>query len=68
MTTSRTFIVRVSESPRRVVIEDVRERQQALVGDLGDIGAQIEAWLVATRMTATEAGPSERDDSASGSP
>lgn len=48
VTTSRTFIVRVSAAPRRVVVEDVRERHTAVVGDLHAIVAQIEAWLTET--------------------
>jgi len=70
MTASRTFIVRVSESPRRVVVEDVRERRRALVGDLREIGAQIEAWMATRTATdpAPEAGSSEREDSVSAPP
>ena len=45
MTISRTFIVRVSESPRRVLVEDVREQRQAIAVDLASVGAQIAAWI-----------------------
>lgn len=48
VTTSRTFIVRVSAAPPRVVVEDVRERHTAVVGDLPAIVPQIEAWLAGT--------------------
>ncbi len=37
--------MRVTESPRRVVVENVRERSQMLVGDLDAVGTQIETWL-----------------------
>jgi len=70
MTASRTFIVRVSQSPRRVVVEDVRERRRALVSDLPAIGSQIEAWM-ATGTAADpspDAGSSEREDSVSAAP
>lgn len=44
---TRTFIVRVSEAPRRVVIEDVRARRRTVAGDLASVGAQIAVWLEA---------------------
>jgi hypothetical protein len=41
----RTFIVRVSESPPRVVIEDVRTQRRAVRTDLNAVGGQIADWL-----------------------
>jgi hypothetical protein len=56
MTSPRAFIVRVSDSPPRVVVEDVRSRTQAVVDDLSEVGPLIERWLAA---------PTDREDSVS---
>ena len=67
--TSRTFVIRVSESPRRVVIDDVRGRRRAMAADLASVGAQIEAWLDSPAVHATaDLQPSAREDSVSPSP
>ena len=42
---ARTFIVRVSETPPRVVVEDVRTQRRAVALDLDAVGAQIAALL-----------------------
>ena len=42
---ARTFIVRVSQTPLRVVVEDVRTQRRAVALDLDAVGAQIAAWL-----------------------
>jgi muconolactone delta-isomerase len=41
----RTFIVRVTDSPPRVVVEDVRAQRQAVASDLDAVGHQIAIWL-----------------------
>lgn len=55
--------MRVSESPHRVIVENVRERSHVLVEDLAAIGTQIERWLrPAAEVTPTdEAGTSAAD-------
>jgi len=45
MEVSRTFIVRITASPQRVIVEDVREHRRAVAGDLAGVGAQIATWL-----------------------
>ncbi len=55
MSPTRTFIVRVSESSSRVLLEDVRERRQAVAADLHEASAQISRWLA-------EAGRAEAED------
>jgi hypothetical protein len=42
---ARTFIVRVSDSPPRVVIEDVRTLRTIAAADLDAVGRQIAEWL-----------------------
>jgi hypothetical protein len=41
----RTFIVRISEAPRRVVIEDVRTQRRSVPRDLDAIGSHIAAFM-----------------------
>jgi hypothetical protein len=41
----RTFIVRISDSPRRVTIEDVRTRHRVLPPDLDAVGPAIAELL-----------------------
>jgi hypothetical protein len=59
--TSRTFIVRVSESPLRVVIEDVRERRRAVAAELQAVAPQIASWLAATPDGETPDTPAAED-------
>jgi hypothetical protein len=69
MDTTRTFIVRVSESPRRVVVEDVRERRRGVAGDLADVGPQIAAWLATPAdVVRADAEPVAGEDSVSAAP
>ena len=42
---SRTFVVTVSEAPKRVVVEDVRSRRRSLAEDLGAVGKRIAELL-----------------------
>ena len=44
---TRTFVVTVSETPSRVVVEDVRNARRAVAAGLGAVGEQIESWLEA---------------------
>ena len=37
----RTFVVTVSESPDRVVVEDVRGRRRSVAPDLAAVGGEI---------------------------
>jgi len=37
----RTFVVTVSETPQRVVVEDVRNRRRTLAEDLSAVGKRI---------------------------
>lgn len=43
--TARTFVVTVSESPARVVVEDVRTRRREVADDLEQVGERIAGWL-----------------------
>jgi hypothetical protein len=42
---SRSFVVTVSESPARVVVEDVRTRDRVVAIDVSAVGAEIERCL-----------------------
>ena len=42
---TRTFVVTVSESPSRVVVQDVRNARRAVAADLAALGEQIASWL-----------------------
>jgi hypothetical protein len=42
---ARTFIVRVSDSPPRVVVEDVRALRTIAAASLDAVGPQIAMWL-----------------------
>jgi hypothetical protein len=44
---ARTFVVTISESPSRVVVEDVRCRRRAVAADLAAVGGEI-ALLIET--------------------
>ena len=41
----RTFIVRVSETEPRVVVEDVRSRERVVAADLSAVGEAIKRLL-----------------------
>ena len=43
--TPRTFVVTVSDSPARVVVEDVRTQRREVADDLDAVGSQIASWL-----------------------
>ena len=58
--TGRTFVVKVSESPHRVVVEDVRTQRRMVVPELDAIGSQIACWLRESGGDPTFA--RERDD------
>jgi hypothetical protein len=58
---ARTFIVRVSESPPRIVIEDVRTLRTVVAADLDAIAAQIAAWLREAAEENAATGPEARD-------
>jgi hypothetical protein len=51
----RTFVVTVSESPPRVVVEDVRSRRRAVAGNLAAVGAEIARLLAPTVSESEEA-------------
>ena len=70
MTNPRTFIVRVSESPPRVIVEDVRYRRRVVADGLGDVGEQITVWLKPRQDALPDALPDEagREDSVSPAP
>ena len=42
---ARTFVVTVSDSPRRVVVEDVRSRRTSVGDALTDVGERIRDLL-----------------------
>lgn len=41
----RTFVITVTESPARVVVEDVRSRRRAVAADLATVGGEIARLL-----------------------
>jgi hypothetical protein len=41
----RTFVVRVSETEPRVIVEDVRSRERVVAADLSDLAGAIERLL-----------------------
>jgi hypothetical protein len=43
----RTFVVRVSETEPRVVVEDVRSRERVVAADLSAVGQAIQCLLEA---------------------
>jgi hypothetical protein len=45
----RTFVVRVSETEPRVVVEDVRSRERVVARDLSDVGDAISRLLAGER-------------------
>jgi hypothetical protein len=45
----RTFVVRVSETEPRVVVEDVRSRERVVARDLSDVGEAISRLLAGER-------------------
>jgi len=58
--TVRTFVVSVSASPARVVIEDVRSGRRAVAPDLDTVGGEI-AGLLSDHATPDQE-PRECDD------
>jgi hypothetical protein len=42
---ARTFIVRISESPRRVVVEDIRTRQRVVAPGIDEVGRSISVLM-----------------------
>jgi hypothetical protein len=66
MDISRTFIVRVTTAPPRVIVEDVREGRRVVVGGLSAVGPEIAAWLGLAAANPPEgSGSSSREDSVS---
>jgi hypothetical protein len=63
----RTFIVRVSDAPRRVVIEDVRTQRAVVARDLAGVGACIAGLLDEAPEAGTQGAPA-REDSVSAPP
>jgi len=62
---ARTFVVTVSDSPQRVVVEDVRSRRTAIGDDLANVGHQI-ADLLAQPPKAARRGSDDDADPVSG--
>jgi hypothetical protein len=56
----RTFVVRVSETEPRVVVEDVRSRERVVAADVAGIGEAIRGLL--------ESDPNERPSPARAEP
>ena len=56
----RTFVVTVSETPKRVVVEDVRNRRRTLAPDLGAVGRRI-AELLEHSADGAQKAAAERD-------
>ena len=50
----RTFVVTVTDSPARVVVEDVRHRRRAVAPRLADVGVQIARLLEAPERRAED--------------
>jgi hypothetical protein len=51
--TPRTFVVTVSDSPDRVVVEDVRTQRREVAEGLDDVGTRIAHWLESADQDAT---------------
>jgi hypothetical protein len=67
----RTFIVRVSDAPRRVVVEDVRTQRTVVVPSLAAIAASIAGLLgdpPRDPAPSTPPAPVAREDSVSAPP
>jgi hypothetical protein len=54
----RTFVVTVSDSPDRVVVEDVRDRRRTVAPDLAAVGGEI-ARLIEAPAPEPPTGPIE---------
>ncbi|HEY1596485.1 MAG TPA: hypothetical protein VGF74_13895 [Thermoleophilaceae bacterium] len=54
----RTFVVRVSETEPRVVVEDVRSRERVVAVDLSGVSAAIERLLESERPDRPSSPPS----------
>ena len=59
----RTFIVRVGDAPRRVVVEDVRHQRSVVAPDLAAVGA-----CIARLMDEPEVDAPTREDCVSARP
>jgi hypothetical protein len=59
----RTFIVRVGDAPRRVVVEDVRHQRSVVAPDLAAVGA-----CIGRLMDAPEVDAPAREDCVSARP
>jgi hypothetical protein len=67
MTHRQAFVVRVEPGGTAVTVEDVRGGRAARVGNLAEVGTQIDAWLVEDQAVG-EAEPQPETDSAGASP
>jgi len=56
----RSFVIRVSESSPRVIVEDVRTREKVVAESFAEVGEAIERWLQGDRE-AVEAREEEVD-------
>jgi hypothetical protein len=56
----RSFVIRVSESSPRVIVEDVRTREKVVAESFEQVGEAIERWLQGDRE-AVEAREEEVD-------
>ena len=56
----RSFVIRVSESSPRVIVEDVRTREKVVAESFAEVGEAIERWLQSDRE-AVEAREEEVD-------
>jgi hypothetical protein len=55
----RTFVVRVSETEPRVVVEDVRSRARVVAADIGAVGEAIRRLLESDRPERPRRSPAE---------
>ena len=55
----RTFVVRVSETEPRVVVEDVRSRERVVAADIGAVSNAIRRLLESDRPERPRASPAE---------
>lgn len=64
----RTFIVRVSDAPRRVVVEDVRAQRTVVVPGLAAVGPCIARLLEGSPGDVRDTAAHPREDSVSAPP
>jgi hypothetical protein len=55
----RTFVVRVSETEPRVVVEDVRSRERVVAADIGSVSEAIRRLLESERPERPRPSPAE---------